>query len=331
MSGVQHREVRADEADWRFDRWCKHHFPKLGHGTLQRLLRTGQFRLDGKRVAAKDRLVAGQQVRVPPMPDATSISKAPEPKPAGQPKLSPEDADFIHDRVIHEDEALIVLDKPAGLAVQGGTKTRRHVDGMLEAFIRDGVRPRLVHRLDRETSGLLLVAKTATIARYLAEAFRKHEVRKLYWAIVMGRVPEKRGVIDLAIGKEGPEGQEKMRADAEDAKDARTGFQICLRAGKVGTWLGLMPATGRTHQLRAHCAAIGHPILGDGKYGGTAPPDAPKGLMLHARALRLRHPNGQIMQWIAPTGPALEAGFGWLGIEPEPVRGSRLEDWEEFA
>ncbi len=325
MSGVQHLEIGRDEADWRFDKWCRHHFPALNHGALQRMLRTGQFRLDGKRVAAKDRVAAGQTVRVPPLEEG---DRSVVPRRAD---LSPRDADFIRSRVVHEDDDLIVLDKPAGLAVQGGTKTHRHVDGMLDAFARKGVRPRLVHRLDRETSGLLVVARTPKSARYLAQAFKDHEIRKLYWAIVMGRVVEKRGAIDLAIGKDGPEGREKMSADADKTKRARTGFQICLRAGKVATWLGLMPATGRTHQLRAHCAAIGHPILGDAKYGGAGPDDAPRGLMLHARALRLRHPDGRMMQWTAPAGPELKAGFTWLGIEPEPVSGSRIEDWEGFS
>ncbi len=323
MSGVQHREVRPDETDWRFDKWCRHHFPALGHGALQRLLRTGQFRLDGRRVAAKDRVAAGQKVRVPPLPDS-------EAKKGPRPALAEGDASFIRSRVIFEDEVLIVLDKPAGLAVQGGTKTHRHVDAMLDAFATDGSRPKLVHRLDRETSGILVVAKTAKAAAYLTSAFREHHVRKLYWAIVSGRVTEKRGVIDLAIGKDGPEGHQKMSAEADDAKWARTGFQVCLRAGKIATWLGLMPQTGRTHQLRAHCAAIGHPILGDRKYGSVNPPGAPKGLMLHARALRLRHPGGQFMQWSAQPGPELKGGFTWLGIEPEPVRGSRIEDWDEF-
>jgi 23S rRNA pseudouridine955/2504/2580 synthase len=326
MSLVRHQAVRAEEEGWRLDRWVRHHFPGVTHGALQKLLRTGQFRVDGKRVEAGARLVPGQDVRVPPLPDA-------EPQTALKPKmLRSEDARFIRSLVIHEDRSLIVLDKPAGLAVQGGTGTRRHVDGMLEALATGGERPRLVHRLDRDTSGLLVLARDSAVARELTHAFQQHRVRKLYWAILL-RGPERdEGVIDVPLAKRGGAGNERMVADASgegDARWARTGFRVLARAGKVAAWVALVPLTGRTHQLRAHCAAIAAPILGDLKYGGreTQPSGAPAGLMLHARELMLPRRGQPPLAVTADPPPSFRAGLAWLGMRVERLPGSSLRDW----
>lgn len=310
MSGVQTRAVAASEADLRLDRWFRRHFPQLGHGQLQKLLRTGQVRLDGRRVAANARLSAGQAIRVPPLPDA-----APTPRPRPP---APADVERLRAMVVHEDDTLLVLDKPPGLAVQGGTKTHQHVDGMLAALAGETGPLHLVHRLDRDTSGLLVVAKGPGAAAKLGKAFRRHQVEKLYWALVAGE-PADRGIIDRPLAKRGTRGAERVDA-SEDGQAARTAYLAVARAGKVACWLALKPLTGRTHQLRAHLALLGHPIQGDRKYGDPTRrlAGAPEGLMLHARELRLPHPDGGILQLAAPPSATLRAGFDWLGFEADP-------------
>ena len=331
MTGVEQRVVGADEAELRLDRWFRRHFPGLSHGRLERLLRTGQVRIDGRRAAANARLLAGQSIRVPPLrqPDRESA-----PRRAGT-TASAADADWLRSLILHEDEVLLVLNKPAGLAVQGGTKTIRHLDGMLAVLAAGGERPRLVHRLDRETSGLLVVARSAASAAKLTEAFRRHQVLKLYWALVVGRPAIADGQIDQPLAKQAGARQaggwgERMQA-AADGQPARTRYRTIARAGKIATWLGLQPLTGRTHQLRVHCTLLGAPIQGDRKYGGAAacPAGAPAGLMLHAREIRLPHPDGGSLVLTAPLDPAVRAGFQWLGFEPDPeLPGARLADFD---
>jgi 23S rRNA pseudouridine955/2504/2580 synthase len=327
MSGVETRTVGADEGEVRLDRWFRRHFPEIGHGRLQKLLRTGQVRVDGHRAQANARLSPGQTVRIPPLP---ADQPSPAPPRVAPDKVDPADAEWLRSRILFEDHALIVLDKPAGLAVQGGTRTRRHVDGMLQAWAAGGERPRLVHRLDRDTSGLLVVAKTPAAATKLTEAFRRHRVDKLYWALVVGRPPEAQGWIDQPLTKQPGRGGERVAA-SEAGVPARTAYRVVARAGKVASWLALKPLTGRTHQLRAHSALLGVPIIGDGKYGGArAHPDgAPKGLMLHARELRLPHPDGGMLEFTALLSDPVLAGFRWLGFEPDPsLPGARLADFE---
>lgn len=291
---VQTRAVSDDEAGLRLDRWFQRHFPELGHGALQKLLRTGQVRVDGKRVEGKDRVEPGQTIRLPP-----GVTAAPPPKPREIPTVSDRDAEEIRSLVIHKDDQVIVLNKPPGLAVQGGTGTERHVDGMLDA-LRFGFdeRPRLVHRLDKDTSGLLLIARTGQAAKRLGQSFRDRETEKLYWAVVVGVPPKPEGAIDLPLAKRpGARDRELMQVDHENGQKALTHFQVLDRAARRAALLALWPRTGRTHQLRVHCAAIGCPILGDGKYGGeeallAAVADARR-LHLHARRLALPHPSGK--------------------------------------
>ena len=291
---VQTRAVSDDEAGLRLDRWFQRHFPGLSHGALQKLLRTGQVRIDGKRVEGKDRVEPGQQVRLPP-----GVTSAPPPKPREIPTVSDRDAAEIQSLVIHQDDHVIVLNKPPGLAVQGGTGTERHIDGMLDA-LRFGFedRPRLVHRLDKDTSGLLLIARTGQAAKRLAESFRQRETEKLYWAVVVGVPPQKEGAIDLPLAKRpGARDREMMQVDKEEGQKALTHFRELDRLAKRAALLALWPRTGRTHQLRVHCAEIGCPILGDGKYGGeeallASVADARR-LHLHARRLLLPHPSGK--------------------------------------
>jgi 23S rRNA pseudouridine955/2504/2580 synthase len=290
------RAVSGDEAGLRLDRWFQRHFPDLSHGALQKLLRTGQVRIDGKRAEGKDRVEPGQTVRLPP---GVSTTPAPKAKPRAVPQLSERDAAEIQKLVIHRDDWVIALDKPAGLAVQGGSGTERHIDGMLDG-LRFGseVRPRLVHRLDKDTSGLLLIARTGPAAKRLSESFRDRETEKLYWAVVVGVPARPEGAIDLPLAKRpGARDRETMQVDHEEGQKALTHFRVLDRAGNRAALLALWPRTGRTHQLRVHCAEIGCPILGDRKYGGeeallTTLADARR-LHLHARRLVLPHPSGK--------------------------------------
>lgn len=338
MSAVSHVEVRPEEEGWRLDRWVREHFPVVTHGALQKLLRTGQFRVDGKRVEAGTRLAPGQTVRVPPLPEGPAPHAAKPAAPAARRVPSPEDARLIRSLVVHEEPGFFALNKPAGLAVQGGTGTTRHVDGLLDALAeRGGERPRLVHRLDRDTSGLLVVARSAQAAKELMHAFQQHRVRKLYWAVLLKGPERNEGVIDLALAKRGPAGAERMEVDEEgggpggDARWAKTAFRVLLRSGKVGSWVALLPLTGRTHQLRAHAAAIGCPILGDGKYGGKAahPTGAPKGLMLHARELELPGPGRRPLRLTAEPPRDFKEGLRWLGLERPELPGASLDEWRD--
>lgn len=294
---VQTRAVAGDEAGLRLDRWFQRHFPELTHGALQKLLRTGQVRIDGKRVEGRDRVEPGQTVRLPPGVTAPPPKPKAEPKP--RPLVSDRDSREIQSLVIHRDDWVIALDKPSGLAVQGGSGTERHVDGMLDA-LRFGFqeRPRLVHRLDKDTSGLLLIARTGQAAKRLSESFRDRETEKLYWAVVVGVPPRPEGAIDLPLAKRpGARDRETMQVDHEEGQKALTDFRIMDRAAARAALLALWPRTGRTHQLRVHCAEIGCPILGDRKYGGeeallSAIADSRR-LHLHARRITLPHPSGK--------------------------------------
>ena len=230
---------------------------------------------------------------------------------------------MLRDAVLHRDDAVIVLNKPPGLAVQGGSGTERHLDGLLDA-LRFGseVRPRLVHRLDKETSGVLVIARTIAAAAFLTRAFREKTTRKIYWAIVVGLPKPRQGRIDLALAKRPGREGERVRADAEDGKRAVTYYRVIDSAGDRASWLALQPVTGRTHQLRAHCAAIGTPILGDAKYGAAAAhlagvPGA-KQMHLHARALAIPHPLGGTLQITAPLPRHMRQSWEFFGF-PEDV------------
>lgn len=320
MSGVDHRTVERDEDDLRLDRWLARHFPSLPFGRLHKLLRTGQVRVDGRRARGDLRLAAGQTVRVPPLAPGRAEGRS-----AMAPR--PEDASWLRSLVLHEDDALLVIDKPAGLAVQGGSGTSRHLDGMLDHLSVEGVRPRLVHRLDRETSGLLVLARSRAAAAVLAQSFRRRLVDKLYWAVVAGRPPRPAGRIRAPVAR----GSAPERPDPAAEQTAETDYRVIQTAGRVGAWLGLRPVTGRTHQLRVHCAGLKTPILGDRRHGGAAacPSGAPAGLMLHAREIRLPHPDGDTLHLRAPPSTVLRAGLAWLGFEPDPsLAGASLDRFD---
>ena len=316
MAGVAHIRVDADEADLRLDRWFKRHFPELGHGRLEKLLRTGQVRLDGRRARAGERLEAGQEIRVPPLGDA----RPPRQKPP-RPTVSDADARELRARVLYRDADIIAIDKPPGLAVQGGSKTTRHLDAMLDALAdKRAERPRLVHRLDRDTSGVLVLARGARAAAWLGKAFRGRRVGKLYWALVVGEPERDEGRIDLALAKIGRAGVERMAAD-DAGRPAVTDFHVIDRVGRQAAWLALRPRTGRTHQLRVHCAAIGTPILGDGKYGGRgaflAGAGVSGGLHLHARAIELTRPDGKTLRITAPLPEHMRETWRLFGFDAD--------------
>lgn len=291
MNQVASRPVAKSEDGIRLDRWFKRHYPRLTHGRLEKLLRTGQIRIDGARAKAGDHLKDGQLVRVPP----TAEDSAPI---TARPPISGKDASFIRSLVLYESPDFFVLNKPPGLAVQGGSKTHRHIDGLLSALSEPGVeRPRLVHRLDRDTSGALVVAKSAAAAAALGKLFRGKAVTKVYWALTEGVPSPRRGTIDLALAKEGGRGSERMEPQEDDDAGQRavTHYEVVSTAGNKFAWVALMPVTGRTHQLRAHLAAIGHPIVGDPKYGSgiEAGGELPPGLQLHARRITLPGNRGK--------------------------------------
>lgn len=315
--GVQTLTVTASEAGERLDKWFKAKYPGLTFGRLQKLLRKGEVRVDGKRVKdAKLTLEAGQSVRVPP------LDKEREPTQAktSYDRVSAKDAHAIQARVLHCDDHVIILDKPAGLAVQGGSGTTKHIDGLLDA-LKFGLieRPRLVHRLDKDTSGILVLARSQRAAQLLTEAFRTKAVRKAYWAVVVG-VPElPMGRIDLPLGKRPGKSGDRMQIDDEDGKHAVTLYKTIDHAGRRATWLEMEPITGRTHQLRVHMAAIGTPILGDGKYGGQEAfitgAEIPKQLHLHAHAIRFAHPAGGDFEITAPLPEHMQATWAYFGFD----------------
>jgi len=317
--GVTTVTIAAKDAGQRLDKWFKDHYPGLTFGRLQKLLRKGEVRLDGKRVKdAKAVLEAGQSLRLPPL-DRERMPAAPKP---ARDRVSSQDAAEIQACVLHRDDHVLILDKPAGLAVQGGSGTKKHVDGLLDALKFGGAeRPRLVHRLDKDTSGVLVLARTQKAAQALTQAFRSKDVRKAYWAVVVGVPAKAEGRIDLPLGKRPGKGGERMQVDEFEGKRAVTEFRTIDRAGRRAAWLELEPVTGRTHQLRVHMAAIGTPILGDGKYGGQdaflAGAEVPKQLHLHARAIRFPHPAGGTFEIVAPMPKHMQATWAYLGFDAE--------------
>lgn len=333
MTDVRSITVQDDEADLRLDRWFRRRFPDLAHGRLERLLRTGQIRVDGGRAKSGTRLATGQVVRVPPL--EAGLGEKPLVRPVRE--VASEDAAALRAAVLYQDDWVIALNKPAGLAVQGGTGQRRYLDAMLDALRGDKAEaPRLVHRLDQDTSGVLMLARGAPAARRLTAAFRGRDAQKVYWALVVGVPGHPRGLIDLPLAKRPGRGGEKVGGpaggDGADGKPAQTLYRVVEeralgdRRGPRVAWLVLMPLTGRTHQLRAHCAALGTPIAGDGKYGGKrAFPDAlaarvgrgPSGtLMLHARELALPHPDDDTtLRVTAPLPDHMAAAWRALGFD----------------
>ncbi len=302
----------------RLDRWFRAHYPDLKHGQLQKLLRSGQVRVDGGRAKANARLEAGQTVRVPPMKLEGS---APE---ARQAAITPDDIRFVQSLVIHKDDQVLALNKPPGLAVQGGTKTQRHLDGLLDGLkYKASERPRLVHRLDKDTSGVLLLARDRPSATALGDALKGREAVKTYWALVEGVPSPARGEISLPLAKKGAPQSERVQVCSpgeEGAQRAVSRYAVIETAGRKLSWVALWPITGRTHQLRAHMAAIGHPIVGDGKYGSghaASGGEIENRLHLHAREISIPHPAGGRLKVSAPLADHMRKTWKLLGLDPE--------------
>ena len=320
MKEVKTLVVVEGEDGVRLDRWFKRRWPHLNHVQIQKLARSGQIRVDGGRAKPEDKLAAGAVVRVPPLPDA--------PERAERDALGPRDVAYARSLVLYEDEEVLALNKPSGLAVQGGTKTLHHVDRLLSAWGEGVDRPRLVHRLDRDTSGVLLLGKTPAAAAKLSGSFARRKARKTYWAIVAGSPKPSEGVIEVPLVKTGVGDRELVvPTDAKTfgAQPAETEFVTLARAAHRATWMGLRPHTGRTHQLRVHMKAMGHAILGDPKYSDEAADALSHGLklQLHARRLSLPHPSAGTLIIEAPISAELRAGFERFGFDeheadPEP-------------
>jgi 23S rRNA pseudouridine955/2504/2580 synthase len=326
VSGAANTTVDLDDDDARLDRWFKRHYPALGHGQLEKLLRTGQVRLDGKRAKAGDRISAGQSIRLPPQ--LQTIHKLPgKLSPVSQPSRPQHverariEAEAL---VIHKDSAVIVLNKPSGLATQGGSGITEHVDGLLD-LLTFGMkqRPRLVHRLDRDTSGVLLVARTAPAAVALSESLRHRDASKIYWALTKGVPRPPHGTIRSALAKEAMGREEKMamvERDTDGARNAVTEYAVMGNAGQEFAWVVVKPVTGRMHQIRVHLASLGTPIVGDFKYGGAdarGRGEIENRLHLHARSIDIAHPDGGRLHATASLPPHMVKTWELLGFDPD--------------
>ncbi len=303
--------IDSDEDGIRLDRWFKRHFPSLTHGELQKLLRTGQVRLDGKRAEASDRVATGQSVRVPPQLEDNSTG--------GTHPKSQRDARDLKKLILFEDADVLVLNKPAGLAVQGGTGLRESVDSMLDALAdsKHG-KPKLVHRLDRDTSGVLLIARTPLAATRLAEAFRARDTQKIYWGVTLGVAKPEKGQIETLLVKRGEIMVLATPADT-DSKKAVSLYHVVEKVKDRAAFVELSPVTGRTHQLRVHMAHLGTPLLGDRLYGKPLPDSFPaedigKGLHLHASRLVIPHPRKGVIDVTAPLSAALKKTWTYFGF-----------------
>ena len=312
-ASVRQFTVAPDDDGVRLDRWFRRHLPQIGFATISRWARTGQIRVDGARAKPEDRLVTGQVVRVPPGGEAPAATDRPKAE------LTDEQRSEAAAMLITRTDAALVLNKPPGLATQGGTGMRQHVDGLLDAFVEGNApRPRLVHRLDKDTSGVLLVARTPGSAAFFSKRFSGRSAKKVYWALVIGVPDVYEGFIDAPISKQPGTGGEKMHVDEAEGQAARTRYRVIDRAGNSAAWVELQPLTGRTHQLRVHMAAIGHPIVGDGKYGGQAAfltGGVSRKMHLHARRLIIDAPGGGKLDVTADLPEHFAATMAQLGFD----------------
>jgi len=315
--------IAHDDDGIRVDRWFKRHYPALTHGRLEKLLRTGQVRLDGKRVKAADRVLSGQTVRLPPQVVHGGLEEKP------RATVKPAMRGSLEDRILYMDKSVIVLDKPSGLATQCGSGLTQHVDGMLDSLaFEKNTRPKLVHRLDRDTSGVLVVARTTSAAAELSRSLAERSAQKIYWALTKGVPKVRRGTIKAALAKEsgfGKHGRDERMTTVDksvgnDAKDAVTDYVVVETAGEELAWIAVKPRTGRTHQIRVHLAALGTPIVGDFKYGGTevrGKGEIENRLHLHARSIDIARPDGGRLAVTAPLPPHMLKTWSLLGFDAE--------------
>jgi 23S rRNA pseudouridine955/2504/2580 synthase len=311
--------VGEDDDGIRLDRWFRRNLPDVSFNTVSRWARTGQLRIDGKRATPGDRLETGQSLRVPPAEPAAAEGPGAKPKRIVQP-LSEDEAAFVQEMVLAKGRDWFMLNKPPGLATQGGTKTIQHLDRLLDGLADEGgQRPKLVHRLDKDTSGVLLVARSARAAGHFTKAFAGRTARKVYWALIVGVPSLEEGLIDAPLAKQPGTGGEKMHVDEENGLPARTRYRLIERAGNRAAWVELQPLTGRTHQLRAHMAAIGHPIVGDAKYGGAEAfltGGISRKIHLHARRLKIEGLDGKAIDYTAELPAHFAETLATLGFDP---------------
>lgn len=315
MTDVRTFTVSEDDDGIRLDRWFKRHLPEVSFNVVSRWSRTGQLRLAGKRAVPGDRVEAGQEIRIPPFDSAPQRTGRPQPR---RDPLNSDEEQFVREMVIYEDPGAFVLNKPPGLATQGGTKTHQHLDRLLDGLAGESGRPKLVHRLDKDTSGALLVARSARSAGHFAKAFSGRTAKKVYWAVVVGVPDVSEGLIDAPLAKQPGTGGEKMHVDRENGLPAKTRWRVIDRAGNRAAWVELQPLTGRTHQLRAHMASIGHPIVGDAKYGGAEAfltGGISRKLHLHARRIRIDAPDGGKIDVTAELPAHFAESLATLGFE----------------
>ncbi|HLP71244.1 MAG TPA: RluA family pseudouridine synthase [Rhizobium sp.] len=321
MAGVEHIKVDADEAGMRLDRWFKVHFPGLGFGALQKLLRSGQVRVDGGRAKSDTRVQPDQMIRVPPLDVDAKAKTGPI---AGKDLKHSGDGELLSRMLLYEDDKVFVLNKPAGLAVQGGSGVTRHIDTMLEAWTnKKGEKPRLVHRIDRDTSGVLVVARSRGAAQKLTAAFRERDTHKIYWSLVKGVPRKHEDKISTWLVKEQTPDGDRMRVakhGEEGADHAVSYYRVIDTAAQNLAWLEMEPYTGRTHQLRVHALYMGHPIIGDPKYfiddpNWDFPGGVQKRLHLHARSIDIPHPSGGRLKVTAPLPPHMVQSWNLLGFD----------------
>ncbi len=324
MAEVKRYEVSADEEGMRLDRWFKVHFPQVTFAYLNKLTRTGQVRVGAGRVKTNTRLVKGQDIRVPPLDFDTRPADAPK---GEQKPLTAKERQVFQSMVLFEDKDIFVLNKPSGFAVQGGTKTSIHLDGLLMGLgVELKERPLLVHRLDRDTSGVIVVAKRRAVASALGKLFASRHVKKTYWALVKGVPNPAQGKIDVALIKARGEEGDRMRAskpgEEDDEKSAVTQYALLDKAENLA-WMSLKPLTGRQHQLRAHMSHINTPIVGDNKYGGDLglPTGIENQLHLHARRIQFPHPREGVVDVTAPLPEHMAASFSKLDFDAERFDG----------
>jgi len=316
MSGIRTIKVKPEDDGQRLDRWLKKCVPELPYGLAQKLIRKGAIKIDGKKGKTDTRLAAGQEIRIPPIEDKPEKQKK-------EKTFEPGDRDYIRNLVVYDDGDLVIFNKPAGLASQGGGGVERHIDAYFPLLEKDGMPPRLIHRLDRDTSGLLLAARSPEAVRRLGKVFKDRRVRKIYWAVTVGAPEENEGTVKAPLGKAKGPIKDKMVIDAEEGKYAETDFAVLDRLGTKAAFIAFWPRTGRTHQIRAHASyMLKCPILGDGKYGGQGEElielDAAKGLHLHARRLILRHPLDakKTIDITAPLPENMKKSWRALGFDP---------------
>ena len=317
VSKVQFIKVQKEDDGIRLDRWFSRHYPQIKNGQIQKLVRSKNIKVNGQKTSTDYRLSIGDEIRIPPIQENLEVDKS-------QPRnLSKADVDFMKSLVIYKDEDVIVLNKPAGLAVQGGTKTSRHVDGLLDALrFEKNEKPHLVHRLDKDTSGVLILGRTANAAASLAKAFKDRKAQKIYWAVVVGKPKLLSGKIDAPLAKVGNgQGKEQMKIDFDAGQRAQTLYRVIDALARKASWLEMAPLTGRTHQLRVHCMALNTPIAGDIKYGSERAVSLglPYGnkMHLHARGLKISHPNPKkgMLQVVADLPVHMKDTFDFLGFD----------------